>query len=228
MAEFSEEQLQAYLNDIPLLHSWDDGASWNAGGFSAPMLKSIADVLAILPEGFRVIETGAGNSTLTFLLCGAKSVVSIAPEAALFDRIRQAAADRAIDSGALEAIVAFSEDVLPKLASDATAAGVQYDFALMDGGHAWPTVFVDFCYIMEVLKPGGFLMVDDIQLYSVKQLARLLNESREFSLHTNLYKSLIFQKNTTRKRMGDFGAHPYIMRMSKAEEQAGKAFSLEC
>ncbi len=222
------DALKAFIDDLPKLHSWDNGKTWNTGGFGPKHLNGIAKVLAELPARFRVIETGAGNSTLLFLLCGAGSVVSIAPDVPLFDRIRASADQRSIDYAALEAVVAFSEDVLPGLANDAMRNKSLYDFALIDGGHGWPTVFVDFCYTMAALKPGGYLMIDDIQLFSVKQLARLLNESAEFSLVSNLGKSIIFRKDTKNSRMTDFGAQPYIKRMTEVDRLAGAEYKLEC
>ena len=226
-SRYDSTKLQTFVDDPPRLHTWDKGASWNQGGFGPLQLRGIAQILDRLPDDFRVIETGAGNSTLTFLLCGAKSVVAVAPDAALFDRIVQYAEQHAIDPSPLKPVVAYSEDALPGLATTAKETNVFYDFALMDGGHGWPTVFVDFCYFMAMLKPGGYLMVDDIQLFSVNQLARFLNESHEFSLILDLKKSLIFRKDSKSVRMTDFGGQPYIKRMTDAERAASKEFALE-
>jgi hypothetical protein len=227
-SEVGADTLKGFIDDLPKLHSWDNGKTWNTGGFGPHHLNAIAKVLAELPRGFRAIETGAGNSTLLFLLCGAGSVVSIAPDVLLFDRIKATAEQRSIDCGALEAVVAFSEDVLPDIANNAARRQSLYDFALIDGGHGWPTVFVDFCYIMAALKPGGYLMIDDVQLFSVKQLARLLSESREFSVASNLGKSIIFRKDTKNARMTDFGAQPYITRMTESDRLAGAEYMLKC
>ncbi|MCW2276429.1 hypothetical protein GJ654_19365 [Rhodoblastus acidophilus] len=220
----TDVEFEKLLADLPQLHTWDDGKTWNSGGLTPPLLRGIAEILAKLPEGFRVLETGAGNSTLAFLICRAQSVLSIAPDAGLFERIKRVAKERSIDDSALKPVVAFSEDVLPSLAKAAKSTGELVDFALIDGGHGWPTVFVDFCYAMEMLKSGGYLMIDDIQIYTVKQLVRLLNESKEFSLISNLKKSLIFKKTTENTRMTDFGGQPYIRRMMEAEKLAGEAF----
>jgi hypothetical protein len=76
----------------------------------------------------RVIETGAGNSTILFLMLGCSSVTSIAPDEKLGRRIEKEAADRKIDVGALTYINDRSERALPKLAFD----GVQCDVAFID------------------------------------------------------------------------------------------------
>ena len=46
--------------------------------------------------------------------------------------------------------------------------------ALIDGGHGWPTVFVDFCYMNAMLFRNGILIIDDVQLHSIKELGKLL------------------------------------------------------
>jgi hypothetical protein len=51
--------------------------------------------------------------------------------------------------------------VLPKLFESER----RYDLCLIDGSHAWPTVFVDFCFANACLRQGGLLMLDDVQLH---------------------------------------------------------------
>ena len=58
----------AYLSDLPLLHTWDLGKTWNTGGFRAWQLKRMHEVVTErFPGPVRILETGAGNSTITFL-----------------------------------------------------------------------------------------------------------------------------------------------------------------
>lgn len=99
-----QEAFEAYLLDIPQLHTWDDGVSWNAGGFGIWHFRAIFDLLQSCPEPVRVLETGAGNSTICFLLAGASRVTSIAPDEALFGRIRAYCASAGIDTAPLETI----------------------------------------------------------------------------------------------------------------------------
>src|SRR5439155_22271329 len=79
----------AYLSNLPLLHSWDGGVSWNTGGFQPEHLADLYRLLREkLPPSPMLLETGAGNSTICLLFLHPRRLVSIAPEAALFDRIR--------------------------------------------------------------------------------------------------------------------------------------------
>ena len=91
----------------------------------------------------------------------------------------------------------------------------RFDFALIDGAHGWPLVFVDFCYINAMLGAGALLMLDDIQLHSVKELSNLLHEQPGFSLVADLGKSLIFEKTTDDAYLPEWNQQPYIVRMSQ-------------
>jgi hypothetical protein len=56
------------LQNLPLLHSWDGGRTWNTGGFTEAHLGPLVDCLhANLPPGPSILETGAGCSTISFL-----------------------------------------------------------------------------------------------------------------------------------------------------------------
>jgi hypothetical protein len=218
-----EMKLEKFLEYLPLLHSWDYGKTWSSGGFGRFHLNRISQLLKRLAADFTVIETRVGNSTPTFLLCRAICVVVIAPDQALFGRTGQHAKQRSINSDALRPVVALSDDALPQLAAEAKKDNCLCDFALIDGGHTWQTVFADFCYIMAMLKSG---MIDDVQLFSVKRLARLLDESHEFSSAIVLKKSLIFRKNAASMRMKEFGTQCYTTRMTEVKKAGGDEFTL--
>ena len=91
--------------------------------------------------------------------------------------------------------------------------GTTIDLALIDGSHGWPTVFVDFCYVYAMLRKGGVVIVDDIQLHSVKELARLLTADTErFHLLKDLGKSLVFEKMKNERFLPDWNDLPYPRR----------------
>lgn len=221
------ETVEAFLSDIPKLHSWDGGTTWNTGGFTRRELAAIIDVVARdIGPGAVVAETGAGNSTVAMVLAHASRVISVAPDKPLFERIVAACRMFGSEPTALEAHVAVSEDVLPQIAQSLEAAGRQLDFALIDGGHGWPTAFVDFCYLNRLLRKDGFLMIDDFQVYAIKEMARFLMEDPNFSLINRFRKTLLFRKKTTIRYLPDFGGQPYIRRRSREDREAGKAFEI--
>jgi hypothetical protein len=174
-----------------------------------------------------MLETGAGNSTIALMHLNPRRLVSIAPDRELFERIRQYCANTRIDVSALEAHVERSEWVLPQMALAAKSSGPLFDFALIDGCHNWPMVFVDFMFVNHMLKPGGYLMIDDLQLHSVKELARLLSEQPEFEPALDLGKSMIFRrKSEAGQVLGEWVAVPYIVRKSQEYASSANPFAL--
>ena len=207
--------LDRYLSDLPLLHTWDNGATWSTGGFNREIFEAIHPFVT---EGARILETGAGNSTIFFLLHKPSRLVSIAPETDLFNRIRSYCDQNSIDRSCAEVVVGRSEWILPRLANQ------QFDFVLLDGCHNWPVVFVDFCYGMAMLRKGGLLMLDDLQLHSVKELARMLNEQPEFSLILQHTKAALFRKNADVRELPEWINQPYIVRKSGEYNSSGDPF----
>ena len=205
----AEQQLAVandFLGDLPALHHW--GGPPQVGGLNKLIGRRIIDVMGRY-EAPRVVETGAGASTLLFLVLGAE-LTSIAPDAKLYQRILDEAARRRIDAHALRFVCEPSERALPRLA----AAGRRMDVALIDGHHGWPNVFVDFCYCNMMLGKGGTLLVDDLQLYSVGQLALQLAEEPGFELRAVDDKMATFTKLDDAPGLADWRMQPYIERQT--------------
>lgn len=51
-----------------------------------------------------------------------------------------------------------SQWVLPRLVEQ----GMQVDAAFVDGSHKFHDVFLDLYYLMQIVKPGGLVIVDDL------------------------------------------------------------------
>ncbi|HEX5243571.1 MAG TPA: class I SAM-dependent methyltransferase [Tepidisphaeraceae bacterium] len=213
----TDQRFENFLSSVPQLHTWDRGKTWKSGGFNARLLRSIrTGIEASIPhDNLCIAETGAGNSTILFLLMQPKRLVSIAPDEELRDRILTYCAEKKIDSSPLEFISAFSEVALPRFAERLRKDGQKLDVALIDGGHGWPTDFVDFCYFNLALRKGGLLIVDDLQIYAVNEFARWLYMQKQFSLVKDMQKTLIFRKEVEADYMGDHGAQPYIVQRKK-------------
>ena len=216
---------EEYLQDIPLLHCW--GGVRNAGGFIRDDLKALYDFLHDrLPAHPVLLETGAGNSTVMMLFLQPARLVSIAPDPRLFERIREFCQKNNISDAVLEAHIDGSQWVLPPLAADNRASDPIFDFALIDGCHGWPTSFVDLEYTNSMLRQGGYLMIDDVQLHAEKEIARLLSEHPAFSMVLGFGKSLVFRKLTAQRDIGDWGKQPYIVRRTNEYAQWPDPFAL--
>lgn len=203
---------ETYLSWIPHLHSWDDGKTWVTGGFNQYELREIHE-LALRCGGSdaTILETGSGNSTITFLFAKPKKLISIDGDRPLSERIARFCATSQIDTSAWDFRHGRSEWILPELAK----GGTTIDLALIDGGHGWPTVFVDFCYVYYMLRAGGLVLVDDVQLYSVVELKRFLQkETKRFAVEKDLGKTIVFKKLTDDRFYTDWGEQPYIVERS--------------
>lgn len=198
-----------YLKNIPHLHTWDGGVTWNSGGFEDYHLRAFKKYVA--SGARRVIETGAGNSSLAFHFGAPSQLVTIAPDQALFDRIVAYAGQASLKIVDWEKYVDRSEWILPVLAKQ----GRQFDLALIDGGHGWPTVFVDFCYMNAMLFRNGILIIDDVQLHSIKELGKLLiADTTRFEFLESLGKSKVFRKKTDERFLPEWTEQPYIRQKS--------------
>lgn len=200
-------RLDRYLADIPNLHTWDNGETWNTGGFERfhfePLHRATAE---LLPPNPAFIETGAGNSTIFFLLHQPSKVVSVAPDADLFDRIRSYCAEHDISTAPLDARVDASEWALPPIAK----AGPAFDFALIDGDHSLERTVLDFFYLNHALKAGGLLMIDDVNVHAAKEVVRLIRHEPDFEAVLDLRKALVFRKVSDRPTLRAWCHQAYI------------------
>jgi len=201
---------EALLADLPKLHYW--GGSPQVGGLNRPIGERMIAELSRY-DAPRVVETGAGASTLLFCCLEPGGLTSIAPTSDLRDRILAEAESRQIGVDRLRFICERSETALPRIAAD----GDRYDVGLIDGCHNWPSVFVDFCYINMMLPAGGTLFVDDIQLYSVSQLYRLLLQQDLFEYVALDGKMATFRKLADRPFLPEWNGEPYIAQNSPVE-----------
>jgi hypothetical protein len=219
--------IEEFLCDIPLLHSWDGGMTWNTGGFDRQHLGKLYDFLRDRsPRNPVLLETGAGNSTIAMLFLQPARLISIAPDAQLFERIRGFCQKHGIPHTAIESYIDESQWVLPRLAADNRTSDPILDFVLIDGCHGWPTSFVDLEYTNSMLRQDGYLMIDDVNLYAEKEMARLLSEHPAFSLDLDLGKSLVFRKLTAHRHLGEWYDQPYIVRRTREYASFPHSYSL--
>jgi predicted O-methyltransferase YrrM len=200
--------LEALLGEKVKLHFWE--GEWQDGGLTDHMLRTLFELSGSVSDDQTgvILETGAGLSTLAFLASAPARVITIAPDPKLRDRIDAQIARFSLDGSRIDYYVDRSENVLPDLAkSDEPFV----DVALIDGGHGMPTVFVDFCYINKILKQGGYLAIDDIQLHSVRQLYLLLKSQPGFHIVRDLGKLVVFQKTGNQRFLPEWNKQPFVV-----------------
>jgi hypothetical protein len=205
-----------YLRNIPKLHTWDGGLTWNTGGFGPTELRFIRTfLLEHFGAGSRIVETGTGNSTITFCYCDAARIFSIAPNSDLINSVKKSIFDLGLSQACLEFYPQSSHLVLPILERIAVIERDLFDFALIDGSHNWPYVFIDFCYMLSMLRIGGALMIDDTQLYTVNQLIEWCDHQPQLKRQVVLGKSIIYQKISD-DDIADWDSNEFIVSKTNA------------
>lgn len=217
MTKDREKKAAAFLRELPNVHVRTDRPP-HSGGLNPRIGQVMIEEIAKLGDGPRSIETGAGNSTLLFMMLGCSQVTAIAPDPKLGPRIRSEAVERSLDASVFRYIEDRSEAALPRLALDEQAS---CEIAFIDGNHGWPSVFVDFCYLNVMMEQDAVLFVDDVQIYACAQLMLLLREQPGFELVSMVGKMATFRKRTRARFLPDWRGEPFIVTNTSGVVLAG-------
>jgi hypothetical protein len=197
------ENVRRLLAAPPQLH-------WVEGQLSSRWKLQDADLYyldEVVRPGMRTLETGAGLSTIVFLLSGAHHTC-IAPDQGLVDRIRSYCRENGIADSTAEFHVAPSEEVLPRL------EGGDLDFVLIDGRHGFPAPFIDAYYAARLLKVGGLLMVDDLHIWTTDLLVRYLGSESSWRPVRETWHAATFEKLDDDALRGEWTNQPFVDRRS--------------
>lgn len=122
----------------------------------------------VRPE-WRSLEVGCGLTTLVIAGCGAEHI-SVSPNKAEFDVLRAYALTFGVKLDRVTFVAEPSETYLPGCRI------TNLNLALIDGKHAFPWPVVDWFYLADRLAKGGYLVLDDTSMESVRVLTRFLDE----------------------------------------------------
>lgn len=179
--------LDELLRERPAFHGWKEPGSRNYA-LSDTVLRWMTEHI---PPGGVSLETGCGYSTLVFAaLCRTHTAISLFAHE--HDLIRRWATAHRLKTGHVQWRVGRSQDHLTGLAD----AG-DLDAVLIDGDHAFPAPFMDWYWTADRLRPGGVLLVDDIQLATGRVLKDFLETERERWRRLEVIdKTVVFQRMT--------------------------------
>lgn len=175
--------LSALLAETPLVHADGSGAMVYMG-LEEGVLRLIDERV---DASSKTLETGCGTTTALFALKGARHVC-ISPLASEVERVRAYCREHGISDETVAYHVDSSENVLPRLDLR------DLDLVLIDGGHGFPTPFIDFFYTSKFLKRGGLLVIDDVHLWTGKVLKEFLSTEKEWGLKETFKKTVVFAK----------------------------------
>jgi hypothetical protein len=116
--------------------------------------------------GARTLETGAGVSTVLFAAWGCQHL-AVVPSASEAKSIQEYCSKVGIDTSSLTFDLRTSEVALPELAKSGPEP---FDLVFIDGAHSFPLPTIDWFYGAGLLRKGGVVVFDDVQLPAVGSL----------------------------------------------------------
>ncbi|MCO5051101.1 MAG: class I SAM-dependent methyltransferase [Verrucomicrobiae bacterium] len=208
--------VEELLADPPKLHSFQPSPMTPSGMFKPGELinrwkLSDEELLFIgrtIGPGAKTLETGAGCSTVLFALRGAHHT-AIAPDQALTERILAFCSSKGISTSHLKFIVAPSEQALPQITEG------DLDLVLIDGRHGFPQPFLDWYYVAGLLKIGGYVVIDDLHIWTCETLMNLLLAEPDWKLVHESLGGCVFQKLGNSTHNNDYDHQPYVMKNSR-------------
>jgi predicted O-methyltransferase YrrM len=105
-------------------------------------------------------------------------------------------------------IADYSQNVLPSLARE------DLDLVLIDGGHGYPIPAIDWFYTAPMLKTGGVVIIDDVQLWTGLELKRFLAKEDAWKLVGDFARSTAYVK-VGQEYAREWALQPYIVRKSR-------------
>lgn len=168
----TEALIERLLADRPAFHAWPDGtpANWSV---APDVLRALT---ALVKPGMNTLETGAGQTTVAFVLGGANHVC-ITPDTAQADKI-QRYLGRLGTAGSVRFIHESSDEALPA----GRGISERLDIVLIDGAHRFPFPILDWYYTQGRVPVGGLMIVDDYKMPSVRILYDFLQGEDEWEL----------------------------------------------
>jgi predicted O-methyltransferase YrrM len=191
----------ALISSPPDLHGVSHTGEVHAWALGDKALRSLSQ---LLEPGLRTLETGAGVSTVLFALKQTHHTC-VVPAPDQVARIRAFCEANDISADSVNFVEDTSEATLPGLAPD------PLDLVLIDGSHSFPSVFIDWYYTASRLKAGGWLFIDDTQLWTGRVLRDFLHRERDWELVEDVENTVIFRKQSDAVGVRNWIYQPYVV-----------------
>jgi hypothetical protein len=160
-------------------------------------------LLEIVKPGKKTLETGLGVSTLIFGIAKSDHT-AVAPNGDEMVELRRYAQEIGIDLSEVQHVSSGSEEYLPTLAQP-------LDVVLIDGMHAFPWPILDWYYVADVLRVGGYLLLDDTPLRPVSVLSEFLKaDTPRWKFIRALSNTDVFQKTAAEVHDVNWTEQPWV------------------
>ncbi|MDQ6747541.1 MAG: class I SAM-dependent methyltransferase [Candidatus Dormibacteraeota bacterium] len=156
--------------------------------------------------GWRTLETGCGLSSILLATRAAHHTI-IAPDQQEHEAVRRWCTEHHVATDHVVSILEVSQVALPALRQD------PLDVVLIDGGHAFPTPYIDWYYTAQRLKVGGYMVVDDMHIRTCAILRDfMLAEVGRWQLAAEVGRAVVFQKlSDAVMPADDYCGQPWVM-----------------
>jgi len=195
------------MNLASILVSPPKGHVWGTGELAATGLPStfFEFMDKVLTKESVSLEIGIGISTAVFAISSGNHTC-VAPDPNEIERFKDYARNNNFSFDHIEFLCKKSYEVWSDL------KGRSWDFILIDGGHGFPTPFMDWYFFTQGLKINGFIIIDDTHLSTCKTLKDFLIEEDSWKLVPPFSeKTVIFQKIKDFDYNKEFNQQPYIL-----------------
>jgi len=191
------------LRHPPWLHVGRDGnpVAWRASD------KLLRYLHATLTEGDATLETGAGITTLIFAMKRCRHTV-VVPDEALIGRVQRWCEENGVPTDTLTFQPFRSENLLPRLEP------TPLDLVLIDGAHGFPMPLLDWFYAGRRLRPGGALIVDDLQIWTSRVLYDFLSREPQWRIDHKASFGFFAATRVSSGPVGEWLDQPFVRRRS--------------
>ncbi len=164
------------LTEIGLPNGMD---LWHgSGNLSKAVILTMARLIyRQFPAGMSAsAETGAGKSTVLYSILSKRHLCFTVDDRAVLDIVR---GSPHFKKDTVRFVLGPSQKTLPQHVWDTTI-----DLALIDGAHAYPYPDMDYWAFYPQINTGGLLIIDDINIPTIRKLFDFLVDETMFELST--------------------------------------------
>lgn len=161
-----------------------------AGAFVTAVLRRLEQILPASIENSA--ETGCGKSTILFSNISKRHKVFAFDDQNLeHSSVRYFRECPLTKLDRVEAIFGATQKTLPDYHQHPA-----YDVVLLDGPHGYPFPDLEYFFFYPHIKPGGYLIVDDVAIPSIGRMADFLAEDEMFDLVEIIYFTAVFRRTS--------------------------------
>lgn len=117
------------------------------------------------------VETGTGRTTLLLSHLSRDHTVFTKQDRGNGDSLDRVRASWLLAPDAVRFVEGPTQITVPR-----HAFAERFEFAMLDGPHAFPFPYVEYCYIYPHIAPEGLLVVDDVQIPTIRVMVDILRQ----------------------------------------------------